>query len=154
MADLNRVCLLGHMGKDPEKRYFPSGDPIVSFSVATTEKWKDKASGDARERTEWHLCEVTGKLADIVSKMGFKGQRVYLEGKKVTEEYQKDGQTARIVKIKIDGFGGRFDALTFRVDGSTDEQMQRPPSQSTKKAPPKKAANGGWGDESDDSIPF
>lgn len=158
MADLNRVCLLGRMGKDPEKRFFPSGDPIVSFSVATSEKWKDKTSGDQRERVEWHRCEATGRVAKFIEEYGFKGQRVYLEGKKVTESFDKDGQKVELVKIKIDDFNGRFDGLTYK-DSETQQSAPAPRQerQAQKPAPkpaPRKAANGGWGDEEEEPPPF
>lgn len=113
MSDLNRVCIMGRMGQDPEKRFLPGGDSVVSFSVATSDKWTSK-SGEKQERTEWHNCVAFGKLADIIFDMGFKGQRVYVEGKKVTESYDKDGVKQYKVQIKLDPFTGRYDALTFK----------------------------------------
>lgn len=90
MSSLNRVTLIGNLGKDPEMRATASGDAVCNFSVATTEKWKDKA-GDTQERTEWHKVTAWRQLAEVCGKFLGKGSKVYVEGKLQTREYEKDG---------------------------------------------------------------
>ena len=103
MASVNKVVLIGNLGKDPEVRYLPSGDPVANFSLATTETWKDK-SGAKQEKTEWHQVEVFGKLAEIVRDYCTKGKQVYLEGSISYQEWtDKDGVKKYRTKIKLSG---------------------------------------------------
>lgn len=81
MASVNKVIIVGNLGKDPETRYAPSGDAVTNIVVATTETWKDKASGEKREANEWHRVVFFGKLAEIAGQYLKKGSQVYLEGK-------------------------------------------------------------------------
>ena len=93
MPSLNRVEIIGHMGRDPETKYTPSGAAVCRFSVATSEKWTDKASGEKKERTEWHSVQVWGKLAEICEQYGRKCGLVYVSGSLRTNEWEdKDGQ--------------------------------------------------------------
>ena len=89
---LNQVQIIGHLGRDPEIRYLPSGEAIANFTIATTEKWKDKQTGEQKESTEWHSISTFGRLAEIVGKYLHKGSLVYVSGKLKTRKYQKDGQ--------------------------------------------------------------
>lgn len=99
MKGKNLVILVGTLGRDPETKYMPSGNAVTSFSVATSESWKDK-SGEKQESTEWHNITMFGKLAEIAEKYLKKGSKVYLEGKIKTEKYQaKDGTDKYITKI-------------------------------------------------------
>jgi single-strand DNA-binding protein len=109
MASVNKVVLIGNLGRDPEMRTFPSGDPIARFSLATTESWKDK-SGQKQERTEWHNIEVYGRTAEIVRDYCTKGKQVYLEGSLRYDEYtDKDGIKRKATKIEVKGqAGGRL----------------------------------------------
>lgn len=92
MASLNKVSIIGNLGRDPETRYMPSGDAMTNIAVATTEKWKDKASGEQKEATEWHRIDFFGKLAEIAGQYLKKGSQVYVEGKLKTRKYtDKDG---------------------------------------------------------------
>ncbi|HTD05817.1 single-stranded DNA-binding protein [Undibacterium sp.] len=92
MASVNKVIIVGNLGRDPETRYMPSGDAITSITVATTDKWKDRASGDQKEATEWHRISFFGKLAEIAGQYLKKGSQVYVEGKLKTRKYtDKDG---------------------------------------------------------------
>jgi single-strand DNA-binding protein len=103
MASLNKVILIGNLGRDPEMRYLPSGDPVANFSLATTETWKDK-SGQKQERTEWHKVEVFGKMAEIVRDYCTKGKQVYLEGSITYQEWtDKEGVKKVTPKIKLSG---------------------------------------------------
>ena len=101
MASLNKVSLIGHLGKDPESQYLPSGDMVVHFSIATTEKWKDK-SGEWQNRTEWHSIVCFGKLAEICSEYLKKGSLVYCEGKIQYQSWDdKDGNKKFKTEILI-----------------------------------------------------
>ena len=99
MASLNKVILIGNLGKDPEMKYVPSGDPVCNFSIATSESWTDK-SGTKQERTEWHNIVVWRKLAEICQRYLTKGSKVYIEGRIQSREYDaKDGSKRRVTEI-------------------------------------------------------
>lgn len=97
---VNKVILIGVLGRDPEMRYMPNGDPVASFSIATDEGYKDKTTGQKVDRAEWHRIEVFGKLAEISGEYLTKGSKVYVEGKLKTDEYEKDGIKRYSTKIK------------------------------------------------------
>lgn len=100
---LNQAQIIGHVGKEPKVRNLQSGGLVASFSIATTDKWKDKATGEQREATEWHRINVFGKLAEIVQKWVKKGNLVYVSGKIVTSKYQdKDGLEKQTTEIRAD----------------------------------------------------
>jgi single-strand DNA-binding protein len=86
MASVNKIIIVGNLGADPEMRYLPSGDPVANMRVATTEKWKDK-QGNQQEHTEWHRCNMFGRLAEIVGQYLKKGSSVYLEGRVRTRKW-------------------------------------------------------------------
>jgi single-strand DNA-binding protein len=113
MASVNKVILIGNLGRDPEMRYMPSGDAIANFSIATTDTWKDK-DGQKQERTEWHRISVFGKLAEICGEYLKKGAPVYVEGKLQTRKWQdKEGnerQTTEVVADRMQMLGGRSTA--------------------------------------------
>jgi single-strand DNA-binding protein len=112
MASLNKVMLIGNLGKDPEVRYTASGQAVASFSVATSEKYKDK-SGEMVEKTEWHNITLWGKLAEIAKEYLTKGKTVYVEGRLQTRKWQdrdgRDRYTTEIVGDKMQMLGGRGD---------------------------------------------
>ena len=89
---INKVILVGNLGRDPETRYLPSGDPVTSFSIATSEGWRDKQTGQTQERTEWHNIVCFKRLAEIASEYLRKGSKVYVEGQLRTQSWDKDGQ--------------------------------------------------------------
>jgi single-strand DNA-binding protein len=92
MASLNKVILIGNLGRDPELRYTTGGTPVANFTMATTDRWKDKSSGERKERTEWHRVVVWAKQAEIVSEYLHKGKQVYVEGSLRTREWEdRDG---------------------------------------------------------------
>ena len=92
MASVNKVIIVGNLGRDPETRYMPSGDAMTNIAVATTDKWKDKATGEQKEATEWHRVAFFGKLAEIAGQYLKKGSQVYIEGKLRTRKWtDKDG---------------------------------------------------------------
>src|SRR5512139_3173402 len=117
MASLNKVILIGNLGKDPEIRYTQSGEPIANFSLATNEVWNDK-NGQKQERTEWHRVEVFGKTAQIVRDYLTKGRPVYLEGSIRYEEWtDKDGNKRNTTRIRVSGPGSRLVLLGSRGEG-------------------------------------
>lgn len=103
MASINKVIIVGNLGRDPETRYLASGDCITSIAVATTDKWKDKASGEQKEATEWHRVSFFGRLAEIAGQYLKKGASVYIEGKLKTRKWQdKDGADKFTTEINAD----------------------------------------------------
>jgi single-strand DNA-binding protein len=103
MASVNKVILLGRLGKDPEVRYAPSGDAICNVSLATSENWRDKATGEKREATEWHRVVFFGKLAEIAGQYLKKGNPVYIEGRLQTRKWQdKQGHDQYTTEIRAD----------------------------------------------------
>lgn len=145
---LNQAQIIGHLGKDPEVRYMPSGDAVANFSIATTEKWKDKSTGEQREATEWHRINTFGKLAEIVGQYLKKGSLVYVAGKIVTRKYtDKDGIERYATEIKADS----MKMLGGREQGDGAPQQQARPQRPS--AAPQGAQGSGF-DDMDDDIPF
>ncbi len=117
MASVNKVILIGNVGRDPEIRYTQSGEPIANFTLATNEVWNDK-SGQKQERTEWHRVEVFGKTAQVVRDYVTKGRPVYIEGSIRYEEWtDKDGNKRNTTRIRVSGPGSRLVLLGGRGEG-------------------------------------
>lgn len=151
MASVNKVILIGNLGKDPETRYLPSGEALTSFSIATSETWKDKTSGEKKEATEWHRISAFGKLAEICGEYLRKGSQVYIEGSLRTRKWQdKEGQDRYTTEIRAD----QMRMLGSRGGGEGGGGMREPAAASSAgvKAPAKKSA--GSFDDMDDDIPF
>jgi len=164
MASVNKVILVGNLGRDPEMRYMPSGDAIASFSVATTDNWKDK-NGQKQERTEWHRISMFGKLAEIAGEYLKKGSSVYIEGRLQTRKWQdKEGnerQTTEVVADRMQMLGGRSgggNAYEFVDDmdqSAPPSQQQRQPAPAQSQKPAAAAPSGSSGfDDFEDDIPF
>ena len=103
MASVNKVIIVGNLGRDPETRYMPSGEAVTSISVATTDKWKDRQTGEQREATEWHRISFFSKLAEIAGQYLKKGSQVYVEGRLKTRKYtDKDGVEKYATEIVAD----------------------------------------------------
>lgn len=104
MASLNKVQLIGNLGRDPEIRTFPSGDQVANVTLATTDRWKDKQSGEMREHTEWHRLVFNGRLAEIVGQYLRKGAQIYVEGSLRTRRWQDQatGQDRYAIEIRVD----------------------------------------------------
>jgi single-strand DNA-binding protein len=155
MASVNKVILIGNLGKDPEVRYLPSGDAVANISIATTETWKDKG-GEKQEKTEWHRVSMFSKLAEIAGEYLKKGSQVYIEGRLETRKWtDKEGHERYTTEIRAD----RMQMLGSRSGGS--ERMAPPDDdaspRSTTAAPAKKAAGAGKAggfDDLEDDIPF
>jgi single-strand DNA-binding protein len=107
MSSLNKVCLIGNLGRDPEVRFSQSGDKIANLSIATTDKWKDKSSGEQRERTEWHRVVIFSKgLAEVAEKYLKKGSKVYIEGSLQTRSWEADGVKKYSTEVILQSYGG------------------------------------------------
>ena len=120
---INKVILVGHLGQDPEVRYMPNGNAVANFSVATSESWKDKQTGETRDRTEWHRVVVFGKLAEIAGEYIKKGTQVYLEGQLQTRKWQdQSGQDRYTTEVVINPLGGTLQMLGSRENGADDRE--------------------------------
>lgn len=98
MASLNKVMLIGNLGKDPELKYTPSGQAVATFSLATTRKWRDKEGGD-KEDTQWHNVKVWGRTAEVANQYLKKGRQVFIEGRLETRQYEQDGQKKYFTEV-------------------------------------------------------
>ena len=151
MASVNKVIVVGNLGRDPETRYMPSGDAMTNIAVATTDKWKDKATGEQKEATEWHRIAFFGKLAEIAGQYLKKGSQVYVEGKLRTRKWtDKDG----IEKYSTEIIADSLQMLGSRQGGGSapmDEMVSSAPKSGAPRAPAKQAPNMS---EMDDDIPF
>src|SRR6478735_4698731 len=118
-GSVNKVILVGNLGKDPEVRRLTSGDPIVNLSIATSESWRDKASGERKEKTEWHRVVIFNKnLAEIAEKYLRKGAKVYVEGSLQTRKWtDKDGQEKYSTEIVLQNFRGELTMLDAKGEG-------------------------------------
>lgn len=100
MSTINKVILIGNLGNDPELRTFENGDNICIFNIATSEKWKDKQTGENKEVTYWHYIQVSGKMAELCNTYLNKGSKVYIEGKLKSKEYEKEGLKVKHTFVK------------------------------------------------------
>ncbi len=123
MAGVNKVILVGNLGRDPEARNMQNGGKVVSFSIATSETWNDKASGERKEKTQWHRIAIFNeKLGEIAEKYLKKGSKVYLEGQIETRKYtDKDGQERETTEIVLGRFKGELTLLDSRGGGEGGE---------------------------------
>ena len=182
MASVNKVIIVGNLGKDPEMRTFPSGDQVANVTIATTDRWRDKNSGENREATEWHRVTFNGRLAEIAGQYLRKGSQVYVEGSLRTRKWtdQATGQERYATEIRADsmqmlgsrqgggqqqggygnddGYGESSYEAPRRAPAPAPMQQQRPAAPAARPAPapmsppPQRAASGF--DDMDDDIPF
>lgn len=151
MASVNKVIIVGNLGADPETRYTPGGDAVTNIRVATTDRWKDKASGEMKEATEWHRISFFGRLAEVAGEYLKKGSQVYVEGSLRTRKWQdKDGQDRYSTDIRADVM-----QMLGRREGGGGPREDAPPRASE----PKPAASAskkpaGKFDDMEDDIPF
>ena len=151
MASVNKVILVGNLGADPETRFMPNGDAVANVRLATTESWKDKASGEKREITEWHRVVFYRKLAEIVGQYLKKGSAIYIEGRIRTRKWQdQSGQDRYATEVRVD----QMQMLGGRQDADSGDRPTRAPARSP--APPRAPARsqGSGFDDMDDDIPF
>ena len=169
MASVNKVILVGNLGRDPEIRTFPSGDQVANASLATTDKWRDKQSGEMKEHTEWHRLVFNGRLAEIVGQYLRKGSQIYVEGSIRTRKWtDQSGQDRYSTEIRVDqmqmlgrregmgGPGGDDDGYGYSAPPSSGGYAPRAaaPAPAARQMPAAPApSDGGFGDM-DDDIPF
>lgn len=173
-GSVNKVILVGNLGRDPEARTFPSGDRVVSFSLATTESWRDKNTGERKDRTEWHNVQIFNEpLGKIAEQYCRKGAKIYLEGQLQTREYtDKDGNQRRVTEVVVPRFRGELTLLDSKGGGRGEgdyegggsyqssggggssfgrsSPMERPPAERS----PAPAGGGRLPEQLDDDIPF
>jgi len=146
---INKVILVGTCGKDPETRYMPSGKAVTNMSIATSEAWKDKKTGEKQESTEWHNLTFFDRLGEIAGEYLKKGSQIYVEGKLKTEKWQdksgNDRYTTKIICNELQMLGGRQDN-----SGSPEPQQQSQPDNASN-VPDPSADDGGFADS---DIPF
>lgn len=159
---VNKVILVGNVGGDPETRYLPNGNAVTNITLATSDSWKDKQTGQLQERTEWHRVVFFGKVAEIAGEYLRKGSQVYVEGRLQTREWEKDGVKRYTTEIVVD-MGGQMQLLGGRGNAGDDaprapraprEPQQQAPRES-RPAPQQPAAQPAPDyDSFDDDIPF
>ena len=142
---INKVILIGNLGGDPETRYMPNGSAVTNITVATNESWKDKQTGEQKDRTEWHKVAMFNRLAEVAAEYLRKGSQVYIEGKLRTRKWQdRDGNdryTTEIIADEMEMLGGRSGGSAPMGAGpSADSPVSEPPKQGP--------------DDFDDDIPF
>lgn len=168
MRGVNRVTIIGNLGNDPEARQFGNGGSVTNISVATSEQWTDKQSGEKREATEWHRISLFNRLGEIAAQYLRKGSKVYIEGSLRTRKYEKDGQDHYVTEIRADqmqmldsqGEGQKPNSQgnqnNNQQNGGYSNQQQdnynRQPAQQPSQPPQNPAMNGGGA--VDDDIPF
>ena len=132
---INKVTLIGNLGKDPEVKYMPSGDAVANVSVATSETWKDKNTGEQKEKTEWHRVVFFGKAAEVVAQYLKKGSKIYVEGKLQTRKWQNNqNQDVYTTEIIVD-MKGTFQMLDSSNAGMTNASAAQPHAGRTQQAP-------------------
>jgi single-strand DNA-binding protein len=161
MASVNKVILIGNLGKDPEVRYTPNGNAVCNLRLATTRNWKDKATGDKVEETEWHSVVLYDRQAEVAGEYLRKGRPVYIEGRLKTRKWQdKDGNdryTTEIVADSMQLLGGRegMGAPDEGGDrGERPERAERPAASRAPAAPKAPAKSSTAFDDMDNDIPF
>jgi single-strand DNA-binding protein len=160
MASINKVILVGNLGRDPETRYLPEGGAVTNVSIATTDTWKDKTSGEKKEATEWHRVVFFNRLAEIAGEYLKKGSQVYVEGRLRTRKWQdKEGQekyTTEIVCDTMQMLGGRQgmgEGGGRGADRGDSSERGGPPSEG-RPAPSAAKKPAGKFDDMEDDIPF
>jgi single-strand DNA-binding protein len=174
-GSVNKVILVGNLGRDPEVRTFPSGDRVVSFSLATTESWRDKGTGERKDRTEWHNVQIFNEnLGKVAEQYCRKGSKIYVEGQLQTREYtDKDGNQRKVTEVVVPRFRGELTLLDSKGGGSgtgdyegggysqsgggggsfgRSSPMERAPAE--RRPAPASGGGGRLSEQLDDDIPF
>ena len=158
---INKVILIGNVGADPEVRYMPNGNAVTNLTLATSDSWKDKQSGQIQERTEWHRVSLFGKIAEIAGQYLVKGSKIYIEGRLQTREWEKDGVKRYTTEVVVD-MGGTLQMLDGRGDsegGIGPASATRPQQQNLQRSHPASSVQHDAQpapdyDNFDDDIPF
>ena len=150
MASINKVIIVGNLGRDPETRTFPSGDQVANVTIATTDRWRDKNTGENKEATEWHRVSFHGRLAEIVGQYLKKGSQVYVEGSLRTRKWtDQSGQERYATEIRADS----MQMLGGRGDGEGSQRPAQRAAPAPRPAASPTAAGSGF-DDMDDDVPF
>jgi single-strand DNA-binding protein len=152
---VNKVIIVGNLGNDPETKYMPSGSAVTNLSVATNESWKDKQTGEQKDRTEWHRVAMFGRLAEIAAEYLRKGSQIYIEGKLRTRKWKdqqgNDRYSTEVIADEMQMLGGRGGAPAMGADGPSSSG---PPSGAPSGPPSGGAPGPAPGQDFDDDIPF
>ena len=167
MAGVNKVILVGNLGADPEVRRMPSGDPVVNLRIATSETWRDKNSGERKEKTEWHQVVIfNDNLAKVAEQYLKKGAKVYIEGALQTRKWEKDGVERYSTEVVLQKFRGELQMLDARGQGGEGGSIgysgggrgsdfgQSSPNEGYSRGGGGNQGGGGTSRELDDEIPF
>tara|TARA_R110000851_G_scaffold133381_4_gene268231 strand:+ start:6432 stop:6875 length:444 start_codon:yes stop_codon:yes gene_type:complete len=147
MSGVNKVILIGNAGNDPEFRVMPNGNGVANLSIATSESWKDKNTGEKQEKTEWHRVIFFNKQAEVINQYVKKGSKLYVEGRLQTRSWEQDG----VKKYTTEIVASEFQFLDSKGEGKQESQS-RPHQSAEQRGQPQAAATGY--DNFDDSIPF
>ena len=155
-GSVNKVILVGNLGRDPEIRRMPSGDAVANLSLATSQTWNDRQTGEKRERTEWHRVVIFGKVAEVAERYLRKGSKVYIEGELQTRKWQdQSGQDRYSTEVAVRGFGGTMVMLDSRGGGAPrmdgDDAQQTPWSEVEDSG---QTVSDRMSSDFDDGIPF
>ncbi len=150
-GSVNKVILVGNLGRDPEVRQLPDGNPVVNISVATSENWRDKATGERRERTEWHRVVIFNeRLADVAEQYLRKGSKLYVEGQLQTRKWQdQSGQDKYTTEVVLNRFRGTLTMLGDKPQGDSQAQTSESVPGYTRPEP-----SPGGSDPDDGEVPF
>lgn len=149
---VNKVILIGNVGGDPETRFMPNGNAVTNITLATTDSWKDKQTGQLQERTEWHRVVLFGKVAEIAGEYLRKGSQCYIEGRLQTREWEKDGVKRYTTEVVVD-MGGTMQLLGGKPDGGDRPQRPQQQNQPRPQSQPQQQPAPDY-DSFDDDIPF
>lgn len=143
---VNKVIILGNLGNDPEIRSFPNGGAVANLTIATSESWRDKQTGEQREKTEWHRVAVFGKLAEIAGEYLRKGSQVYIEGALQTRKWQdQNGQDRYTTEVVVQGFNGVMQMIGARQGGQQQQPQQQGGYNNNQQPQQQQNQNAGWG---------
>lgn len=146
---INKVIIIGNLGQDPEIRYMPNGGAVANLSIATSETWRDKQTGEAREKTEWHRVVIFGKLAEVAGEYLKKGSQVYIEGQLQTRKWQDQSGQDRYTTEVVVNIGGSMQMLGG--SGSSNQEGNQQSARQTQQQAPQNEPPMDW---DEDSIPF
>lgn len=152
---VNKVLLIGNLGRDPEIKYMPSGDAVTNIAIATSEYWKDKETGEQVEKTEWHRCVAFGKKAEVMAQHLKKGSKIWIEGKLATRKWQtQSGEDRYSTEIVIEEFQFLDSRESSYGTGSSPQPSSNGAPDTGGGSAPAPASGGSGDDEWDDDIPF
>ena len=148
---VNKVILVGNCGQDPETRFMPSGGAVTNLSIATSESWKDKTSGEPQERTEWHRVVFFNRLAEIAGEYVKKGSKLYVEGQLTHRSYEDNtGQKKYVTEVKLSGFNSALQLLDTKGEAKGEMEIGNLGEPKPSQQPIEPVANDGF----EDDIPF